>query len=68
MRTDIVFDDKLIERAKRLSGTKTKRGVVERALHIFIQLRERAKVYSLRGKLRWEGDLDEQRQPGLVGK
>ncbi len=62
MRTNIVLDDKLIERAQKLSGIKTKREVVNEALRSFIQLREQAEVRSLRGKLRWEGNLDEQRQ------
>lgn len=68
MRTNIVLDDKLIERAQKLSGIKTKREVVEQALRTFVQLREQAEVRSLRGKLRWEGNLDEQRQSRLLGK
>jgi Arc/MetJ family transcription regulator len=68
MRTNIVLDDKLIERAQELSGIKTKREVVQEALRIFIQLREQGDVLSLRGKLKWEGNLDEQRQPRLLEK
>jgi Arc/MetJ family transcription regulator len=68
MRTNIVLDDKLIERAQKLSGIKTKREVVQEALRTFIQLREQAEVRSLRGKLQWEGNLDEQRQPRLLEK
>lgn len=68
MRTNIVLDDKLIERAKKLSGIKTKRGVVQEALRTFVQLHEQAEGRSLRGKLQWEGNLDEQRQSRLLGK
>jgi len=68
MRTNIVLDDKLIERAQKLSGIKTKREVVQQALRTFIQLREQAEVRSLRGKLQWEGNLDEQRQSRLAEK
>lgn len=53
---------------KKKSGIKTKRGVVQEALHIFIQLREQAEAQSLRGKLQWEGNLDEQRQLRLLEK
>jgi Arc/MetJ family transcription regulator len=66
MRTNIVLDDKLIERAQQLSGIKTKREVVQEALRTFIQLREQSEVRSLRGKLKWEGDLNDQRQSRLL--
>jgi Arc/MetJ family transcription regulator len=56
-----VLDDDLIERARRLTGIKTKREVVQEALRVLIQLREQIEVRQLRGKLHWEGNLDEQR-------
>ncbi|MCA9943814.1 MAG: type II toxin-antitoxin system VapB family antitoxin [Ardenticatenaceae bacterium] len=62
MRTNIVLDDELVERALALTGLKTKRAVVEEALRTMIQLREQAQVRSLRGKLHWEGNLDEMRE------
>jgi Arc/MetJ family transcription regulator len=40
MRTNIVLDDKLIERAQKLTGIKTKREVVQEALQTLILLRE----------------------------
>jgi Arc/MetJ family transcription regulator len=61
MRTNIVLDDKLIERAQKLTGIKTKREVVHEALRTLILLREQAEIRSLRGKLKWEGNLHEQR-------
>jgi len=68
MRTNIVLDDKLIERAQELSGIKTKREVVHEALRTYIQLREQAEVRGLRGKLKWAGNLDEQRRSRLSEK
>jgi Arc/MetJ family transcription regulator len=65
MRTNIVLDDELIERAQQLSGIKTKREVVQEALRTFIQPREQTEARSLRGKLKWEGNLDDQRQSRL---
>lgn len=62
MRTNIVLDDKLIERAQKITGIKTKREVVHEALRLLILLNEQGEVRGLRGKLRWEGNLDEQRQ------
>ena len=61
MRTNIVLDDKLIERAQKLTGIKTKRELVHEALRTLILLREQSEIRSLRGKLKWEGNLHEQR-------
>ena len=62
MRTNIVLDDKLIERAQKLTGIKTKRDVVHEALRLLILLNEQGEVRSLRGKLPWDGNLGAQRQ------
>jgi Arc/MetJ family transcription regulator len=61
MRTNIVLDDKLVERAQKLTGIKTKREVVHEALRTLILLIEQAEIRNLRGKLKWEGDLNEKR-------
>ena len=61
MRTNIVLDDKLIERAQKLTGIKTKREVVHEALRTLILLREQSEIRNLRGKLKWEGNLHDQR-------
>jgi Arc/MetJ family transcription regulator len=68
MRTNIVLDDKLIERAQKLTGIKTKREVVHEALRTLILLREQAEVRNLRGKLKWQGDLHEQRLSRLASR
>lgn len=62
MRTNIVLDDELVERAKELTGIQTKRAVVHEALRVLVLLREQAEARSLRGKLEWTGDLDSQRR------
>jgi len=61
VRTNIVPDDKLIKRAQKLTGIKTKQEVVQEALRTLILLNEQAEIRNLRGKLKWEGDLNEQR-------
>lgn len=68
MRTNIMLDDKLVERAQKLTGIKTKREVVQEALRTLILLREQAGTRNLRGKLLWEGNLDDQRQSRFTGK
>lgn len=58
MRTTIELDEALVERARSLTGIKTKRGVINESLRMLIQLHEQARVRELRGKLRWEDNLD----------
>lgn len=62
MRTNIVIDDQLMDQAINLSGLETKKAVVEQALKLYVQLLQQAALRELRGKLRWEGDLDQMRQ------
>jgi Arc/MetJ family transcription regulator len=57
VRTNVVLDDDLIERARRLTGIRTKREVIHEALRTLVLLREQAGVRRLRGKLHWEGNL-----------
>ena len=60
MRTNIVIDDRLMERAMRASGLKTKRAVVEAGLELLIRVKAQAGLRRLRG-VSWEGNLDELR-------
>ena len=61
MRTNIDIDAGLIEQAQQLSGLLTKRAVVEEALRLMIQHYQQLQVRQLRGKLKWEGNLNEMR-------
>jgi Arc/MetJ family transcription regulator len=61
MRTNIVIDDELMEKALQLSGAKTKREVVELGLKTLIRLKKQQQIRTFRGKLRWEGDLEKLR-------
>ncbi|RLB70968.1 MAG: type II toxin-antitoxin system VapB family antitoxin [Deltaproteobacteria bacterium] len=61
MRTNIVVDDDLMAEAMELSDIKTKKGVVDQALNLLVQVKKQEKIRRLRGKLSWEGNLDELR-------
>jgi Arc/MetJ family transcription regulator len=61
MRTNIVIDDKLIQQAMKATGLKTKRAVVEAGLKLLIQVKAQTGIRNLRGKVNWEGHLDEMR-------
>ncbi len=49
MRTNIVLDDKLMARAMKLAGAKTKREIVHVALREFVRNRSRPDVREIFG-------------------
>jgi len=57
MRTNILLDDKLVEKGMNYTGIQTKRELVDFALRELIRSKERKKILGLKGKLRWEGNL-----------
>jgi Arc/MetJ family transcription regulator len=61
MRTNIVIEDSLMKEAMTLSGIKTKKETVEAGLKLLVQLKKQERLKSLRGKLKWEGDLEAMR-------
>ena len=61
MRTNIVIDDKLMADALKATGLQTKRETVEEGLKTLIRLKQQSHIRSLRGKLKWEGDLEDMR-------
>jgi Arc/MetJ family transcription regulator len=61
MRTNIEIDDRLMKEAMRSSGARTKRATVEAGLRLLVQVRAQAGIRRLRGKIKWEGNLDESR-------
>ncbi|NCC51432.1 MAG: type II toxin-antitoxin system VapB family antitoxin [Spartobacteria bacterium] len=62
MRTNVVIDDQLMNRALRFSGCRTKRAAIETGLRLLVQVSSQKKIRSLRGKINWEGDLEEMRR------
>lgn len=65
MRTNIEIDNKLLQQVKSLSKSKTKRETIERALHAYLRWLKRQELLALRGKVIWEGDLDNMRTERL---
>ncbi len=62
MRTNIVIDDKLMSIALKTSGLKTKKEVVEEGLRLLVKVKSQSKLKKLRGRLKWEGNLEEMRK------
>lgn len=61
MRTNIVIDDDLMQKAMKATGLHTKKAVVEAGLKLLIDVKAQAGIRRLRGKVKWEGNLDEMR-------
>lgn len=62
VRTNIVIDDELMEAALAARPNATKRAVVEEGLRLVALVHRQKKLRSLRGKLRWAGDLENLRR------
>lgn len=62
MRTNIDIDDGLMRQAMRTSGARTKRAAVEEGLRLLIRTRGQRSIRRLRGKVAWDGDLEESRR------
>lgn len=61
MRTNIVIDDDLMAQALKATGLTTKKDVVEQGLKLLIKRQKQQSIRSLRGSVKWEGDLDVMR-------
>jgi hypothetical protein len=58
MATNLAIDPKLIERALKVSGERTKKAAVTKALQEFIARRQQKSVIELMGKLEWDTRFD----------
>ena len=61
MRTNIVIDDNLMNDALKATGLKTKKEAVEQGLKLLVKRNKQRDIRKFRGKLSWEGDLDDMR-------
>jgi Arc/MetJ family transcription regulator len=58
MATNLSIDPELIERALELSGERTKKAAVTKALEEFIARRLQRRLLDLMGKLDWQSSYD----------
>lgn len=58
MATNLALDPKLLDRAMEVSGERTKKAAVTRALQEFIARREQRKLLDLLGQLDWDPAYD----------
>ena len=62
MRTNIVIDNQLMRQALEATGLPTKRAVVEAGLRVLVQIHAQKGIRRLRGKVKWQGDLEAMRR------
>ena len=62
MSTNLSLDPDLLEKALEVSGEKTKKAAVTKALEEFIARREQAAVRDLFGKLSWDPGFDYKKE------
>ena len=58
MATNLSIDPALIELALQVSGERTKKAAVTRALEEFVARRKQKRLLDLMGKLEWESSFD----------
>ena len=58
MATNLAIDPDLLDRALEVSGERTKKAAVTKALQEFIARRQQKKVLDLMGKLEWDVSYD----------
>lgn len=59
MRTTLAINEDLIDEAKTLSGAKTKKETIEKALMEFVRRRKSRKLLELEGKIELTYTLDD---------
>lgn len=61
MRTNIEIDQELISAIIRMTEAKTQKQAIEDALKRYSRHMAQLALLELKGKVKWEGDLDEMR-------
>ena len=64
MATNLSIDPELLERALEVSGERTKKAAVTRALQEFIARRRQKRLLELVGKLEWDDSYDYKAERG----
>ena len=61
LRTNIVLDSNLVEAGLKATGLKTRRELVDYALRELLRHKQQRKLLALKGRVTWEGNLDDMR-------
>lgn len=61
-RTQVMLDETLIQDCIRATGIKTQRALIDHALRELLRREKQIEVLQLKGRVDWQGDLNEWRQ------
>jgi Arc/MetJ family transcription regulator len=64
MATNLSIDPDLLERALQVSGERTKKAAVTKALQEFVARRRQKRLLELIGKLEWDDSYDYKAERG----
>lgn len=64
-RTNVVLDEVLVEKGIRLTGIKTRKGLIDHALRELVRRKQQKRILTLKGKITWDGDLEQMRERRL---
>lgn len=56
-RTNIVLDEALVREGLKRTGIKTRRALVDHALHELVRRERQMGLLALKGRVKWQGNL-----------
>jgi Arc/MetJ family transcription regulator len=60
--TNIEIDENLIKECIKTTGIKTRKSLIDHALRELLRHENQFRILELKGKIEWEGNLDEWRK------
>lgn len=61
-RTNVVLDERLVKDCIEATGIKTQKALIDHALRELLRHEKQIKILELKGRINWNGDLDDWRQ------
>ena len=61
-RTNIVLDEKLVDKCLKTTGIKTQKALIDHALRELLRHEYQTKILELKGNVNWEGDISKWRK------
>ena len=61
-RTNVVLDERLVKDCIQATGIKTQKALIDHALRELLRHEKQIKILELKGRINWNGDLDDWRQ------
>jgi Arc/MetJ family transcription regulator len=56
-RTNVVLDDQLVDECVKATGIRTRRALIDHALHELLRHERQKEVLALKGNVTWDGDV-----------